>query len=388
MAPDGGPATYDRWKVQFFELNFGEEEDRAVASVLKSRWLTMGEKTKHFEEVFSQTVVDGALCTAVSSCTAALHMALLSLGVGPGDEVAIPALTFVADLNVVKLAGATPVLVDCESLDDWNVSAAGLREALGPRTKAVIIVHYAGYPCPMDQILSACGDRGVPLIEDVAHGPGATYKGKKLGTMGAVGCFSFFSNKNISVGEGGMFVTADKALHEKANLLRCHGMTTVTYDRFRGHAISYDVRQPGLNYRLDEIRAALGIVQTEKLYGANEQRRRLVLRYTELLKDVRELRIPFLAQMGGDNAFHIYPVLLGEGVDRLRVIESLKRAGIQTSIHYPAFSAFTAYKEFDPARTPVANAIAERVLTLPLHPRLSVDDVAFVAENLIRAVHG
>jgi dTDP-4-amino-4,6-dideoxygalactose transaminase len=213
------------------------------------------------------------------------------------------------------------------------------------------------------------------------------YKGKELGTFGDVGCFSFFTNKNLSVGEGGMFVTNSPELDRTGKLLRSHGMTTLTLDRYEGRAISYDVTRPGLNYRIDEMRAALGLVQLEKLKAANAKRGELVRRYTEGLHDVGAVQIPFRHLMKGENAFHIFPVLLGESVDRLQVIDRLKKAGIQTSIHYPCFASFTAHREYNAAQTPIAAAIAERVLTLPLHPNLRLSDVDYVVEHVREAVN-
>ena len=282
------------WKVQLFKLNYDDREVAAVADTVRSGWLTMGEKIQEFEAAFGKFLGEGVYCIATANCTAALHMALMALGVGPQDEVLVPALTFVADINVVKVCGATPILVDCTSLNDWNVDPQDLQRKITAKTRAMIIVHYAGYPCNMDAICSALekvnseraetGAAPIGLIEDAAHTPDATYKGRQCGTFGDIGCFSFFSNKNLSIGEGGMFVTRDKELDRKGRLLRSHGMSTLTLDRHKGRAISYDVMQPGLNYRMDEMRAALGLVQLEKLPAANSARKRLVEIYWEELK--------------------------------------------------------------------------------------------------------
>jgi len=376
-----------RWKVQLFELNYGEEEGAAAVEVIRSRWITMGERVREFERQFSERVVDGAYCTAVSSGTAALHMSLLALGVGPGDEVIVPALTFVADINVVRIVGAKPVLVDCQSYNNWNISAEGISKALTENTKGVIVVHYAGYPCHMDEILGVCEGQRVEVIEDAAHAPGARYKGRAVGTWGKVGCFSFFSNKNLSVGEGGMFVTRDPEIDRKAKLLRCHGMTTVTLDRYKGRAISYDVVVPGLNYRLDEIRAAIGIAQLEKLKAGNSKRRAIVELYNELLSGEEKISVPFAEYKAGESAYHIYPVLLDSSVDRTHVIERMRSAGIETSIHYPAFESFTAYRGLETYEVPIARDISRRALTLPLHPGMSEADVRYVVENLRKAIN-
>jgi dTDP-4-amino-4,6-dideoxygalactose transaminase len=345
--------------------------------------ITMGEKTQSFEKAFAEFLGQGVHCTATSSCTAALHMALLAAGVGPGDEVIIPALTFVADINVVRIVGASPVVVDCLSHEDWNISPEGIAAALTPRTKAVLIVHYAGYACDMDAIRAALraasGGRLVYLIEDCAHAPGTCYRGRACGTMGDIGCFSFFTNKNLSIGEGGMFVTRSARLHEKGRHLRSHGMTTLTLDRHRGRAVSYDVVRPGLNYRMDEIRAAMGLVQLEKLPEARRGGE-LVRRYRELLD-----RVPACALRNHASASQaiISFLLLDEAVDRMGVIAGLKHQGIQSSIHYPPFAQFTAYKESGLSATPIAWDISKRELTLPLFPTMSFGQVEFVCSALM-----
>jgi dTDP-4-amino-4,6-dideoxygalactose transaminase len=380
------------WKVQLFKLNYDDREVEAVANTVRSGWLTMGEKIQEFEAAFGKFLGEGVYCTATANCTAALHMALMALGVGQQDEVLVPALTFVADINVVKVCGASPVLVDCTSQHDWNIDPQDLKRKITEKTKAVIIVHYAGYPCNMDAIHSVLdkanterkkrGRAPIGLIEDAAHTPGATFKGQPCGTFGDVGCFSFFSNKNLSIGEGGMFVTRDKELDRKGKLLRSHGMTTLTLDRHKGRAISYDVLQPGLNYRMDEMRAALGLVQLEKLAGANSARKRLVALYVEELKALSGITIPFQGELEGSSAYHIFPLLVDWPHDRTAVIEALKAEGIQASIHYPDFRSFSAYKNELPNDTPIALEISSRSLTLPLYPTMAISEVRLVCDAL------
>ena len=376
-----------QWKVQLFKLNFDEREIKAVADVARSGWLTMGEQTKAFESRFSDFIGAGVQSIAVANGTAALHMSLLATGIGPGDEVIIPALTFVADINVVVMVGARPVLADCRSLEDWNVDPAEIKRKTTRRTKAVMIVHYAGWPCDMDEITRQCRAEGLALIEDSAHAIGAEWRGGKCGTFGDVACFSFFTNKNLSVGEGGMFVTRDGQLAEKGRFLRSHGMSTLTLDRHEGRAISYDVLQPGLNYRIDEFRAALGIIQLEKLVQANACRKALTERYVELLKDVRGVSVPFVNYPEhARSCFHIYPVLLMPGIDRGRVIGRMRDQGIQTSIHYPAIQGFSAFARMGLEPTPLANDISSRELTLPLYPNMTMGEVDLVVSSLRKAL--
>jgi dTDP-4-amino-4,6-dideoxygalactose transaminase len=366
------------WKVQLFKLNFDHREAEAVAAVIESGWLTMGERTTSFESQFASFLGSGAKAAAVSNGTAALHLALLALGIGEGDEVIVPAQTFVADINAVMLTGARPVMADCASFDDWNMSVEDIERKVTARTKAVMIVHYAGVPCDMDAITALCRARSLSLIEDCAHAPGATYKGRAVGTFGDIGCWSFFTNKNLSVGEGGMVTTLSPELDQQMRYLRSHGMTSLTLDRHQGRAISYDVVRPGLNYRIDEMRAALGIVQLAKLADANAARKRIVERYREAFSRLPGLVIPFHPTEDREPSYHIFPVLLPEGMDRMQVIEGLKRNGVQSSIHYPAIHEFSAYAGMELGKTPIADAVSRRELTLPLYPGMTDGDIEMV----------
>lgn len=378
--------TSKTWKVQLFELNFDQLESKAVKDVIESGWITMGDKTRQFEGGFAQFLGNEAKATAVSNGTAALHMALLALDIGPGDEIIVPALTFVADINVVRVVGAKPVLADCTSLHDWNMDPADIERKITSRTKALMIVHYAGYPCNMDEIVRLCRKHHVALIEDCAHAPGAEYRGQKCGTFGDIGCFSFFTNKNLSVGEGGMYVTRSKDLDQKGRYLRSHGMTTLTLDRHEGRAVTYDVIQPGLNYRMDEMRAALGLIQLDKLPGANAERKKLTELYVQLLSGVHGVSIPFINYPDRKPSYHIFPVLLDAQLNRLEVIRKLKEGGIQSSIHYPTFQEFSAYKACGLNSTPIATEISRRELTLPLFPTMGSEAVELVVEELLKAL--
>jgi dTDP-4-amino-4,6-dideoxygalactose transaminase len=376
------------WDIQLFKLNFDNQEVKAVSDVVAGGWLSMGEKIISFEESFGDFLGEGAHCKAVANGTAALHMALLALEVGRGDEVIIPSLTFVADANVVSLVGAIPKLADVTSLNDWNMSLVSVEEKITEKTKAVIVVHYAGYPCKeITEISKLCKKRGIALIEDVAHAPGASVDGKVCGTFGDIGCFSFFSNKNLSIGEGGMVSTLDPKLDKKLGYLRSHGMTTLTLDRHKGRAITYDVVQPGLNYRMDEMRAAIGSVQLDKLPAGNARRGELTERYRSNLKG-SAVSIPFGDQASNAaSVYHILPALLPENADRIAVIGALKEKRIQSSIHYPPFWDFTAYQgQFSPDDSPVTADICRRQLTLPLFPTMTEDEVDQVCDALLEAL--
>jgi dTDP-4-amino-4,6-dideoxygalactose transaminase len=375
------------WNVPLFDPDLGVEEEQALVEVIRSKWLTMGDRTKSFEREFAQAIgVPSAL--ALNSATAALHIGLAALGVGPGDDVIVPSLTFVATANAVRYCGARPVFADVATLDEWNIDAASIERALTPATKAIVVVHYAGYACDMPAIMALARSRGLAVVEDVAHAPCVALDGVALGAWGDVGCFSFFSNKNMTTGEGGMVTTHRADLAERMGWLRSHGMTTLTLDRHKGHAFGYDVVALGYNYRMSELNAALGLVQLKRVRERNAHRAQWVQAYRARLARIPGLRVPF-AQFRGESAYHLMPVLLPEGVSRHAVMSALKDAGIQSSIHYRPIDTFTAYVEagLGPSRSvPLSHLIGSRVVTLPLYPSMRLDQVHAVCECLESAV--
>jgi dTDP-4-amino-4,6-dideoxygalactose transaminase len=373
------------WRIPLADIDFGPEESAAVQAVLASKWLTMGGVTQQFEQEFA-AFTGAKYALSVSNATAALHMACLALGLGPGDEVIVPSLTFVATANAVRYVGATPVFADINGEDDFNISPAEIEKRITPQTRAILVVHYAGYPCDMPRIMEIAAKYGLEVIEDNAHGVGASLEGRQLGTWGAVGCFSFFSNKNMTTGEGGMLTTDRADLYEKLRVFRSHGMTTLTWDRHKGHAFSYDVVELGYNYRIDEIRAALGLEQLKKLPRNNARRAELTQLYRETMQELApKVTIPFSSHPGV-SSHHILPALLPKGIERVTVMEHLKSQGIQTSIHYPPVHSFTAYRELaTSAQLPLTEDIARREITLPLYPMMKEEDVISVVQE-IRAI--
>jgi len=369
------------WRVQLHKINYDDREYQAVKEVLDSGWLSISEKTLAFETEFSEFLGHNSKSLALSNCTAALHMALLALDIKEGDEIITPSLTFIADQNVTQMTGAKNVLADISSMEDWSVDPDDISAKITPKTKAVMIVHYAGFACDMERITALCKKHGLPLIEDCAHSPGADYKGQPLGTFGDIAAFSFFANKNIAIGEGGMVVTRNADLYEKLRLLRSHGMSVASFDRYKGRAVSYDVQSPGLNYRIHEISSALGLVQLEKLADANEKRKKLVEQYRSRLEKIPSVSIPFKNFSRGKPNYHIMPILLSEKTDRAAVIESMKQDGVQTSIHYPAIQNFSAYKD-KVNSTPKAEYVCAHELTLPLYPSMTAEEVDIVCDAL------
>lgn len=368
------------WRITLAETSVGEREREAVDEVLRSGWLSMGAVTERFEAAFAAYVgVPADHAVAVTNGTAALHLAAVALGLGPGDEVVCPSLTFVASAAAMRQAGADVRLADSLSLDDFSLDPAELERLAGPRTRAVVLLHYGGYPADVEAIERVTRERGLLVIEDAAHALGAALDGRACGTMGDAGCFSFFPNKNMTTAEGGMVVFRDVETAARARLLRSHAMTTLTWDRHRGHAASYDVVDVGFNYRLDEIRAALGLVQLSRLDELNAARAEVAGWYRELLGPDARFALPSFGGRG-TSAHHLAAAVAPSQEERERARETLRAEGIQTSVHYPAIHRFTRYATGD--RLPTAEAIADRALTLPLHPRLARGDVEEVCAVL------
>jgi len=378
------------WKVPLADVTLGPEEIAAVTEVLQSGWLSMGPKTQEFEDRFAHFL--GVKYTfAVANGTAALHLACEVLGMGPGDEVLCPALTFVASANAIIYNGARPVFVDVTGPQDLNLSVADAASKVSGRTRAIMVVHYGGYPCDMEAIAALAGRHGLKIIEDCAHAPGAVYHSSQgprlLGTLGDIGCFSFFANKNLTTGEGGMVVTNDDELAGKIKTARSHGMTTLTWDRHRGHSFSYDVVARGYNYRLDEMRSALGLVQLNRLEPGNARRQELTYAYRAQLKDLDHLEVPFRDFPGG-SAHHLFPILLRDCGGRTDFMAALAQQSIQTSIHYPPVHLFSYYRSLWEAghdhRLPLTEEISARLVTLPLFPAMTMAQL----DTVVAAIRG
>lgn len=376
------------WRVTLADVNLGIEEENAVLEVLRSGWLTMGAVTQAFEHEFA-AFVGAKHAIAVNNATAALHLACLAVGLGKGDEAIIPSLTFVATANAVRYTGAKVVFADIESEDWLCICPRAIEDRVSEKTKAIVVMHYAGFSCDMPEIMRIAKERGLAVVEDAAHAVGASLDGKALGTWGDVGCYSFFGNKNMTTGEGGMVVTNDDQIAEKVRILRSHGMTTLTWDRHKGHASTYDVVELGYNYRLDEIRSAIGREQLKKLPAGNARREVLVNRYRQAFAEsAPELGLPF-AEKRGISSQHIFPVLLPEGMDKESFRELLKQDGIQTSFHYPPVHTFEIYRDplqrFEQTLWMTEN-VSRRQVTLPLFPTMTDEQQGWVIESVIKAL--
>ncbi len=370
-----------KWKVPLFDVDFDESELKAVQDVISSGWLTMGEITWRLERQFADFVgVKNAF--AVSSCTAALHIANMALGIGSGHEVVCPSLNFVAGANSIVYTGAKPVFAEIKDLNELNIAAEDVEKKITRNTKAVQVMHYGGYPCDMDKIMELSDKYDLSVIEDCAHALGAEYKNRKCGTIGDIGCFSFFSNKNMTTAEGGMITTNNDNLSERIKLMRSHGMTSLTLDRHYGHAFSYDVVRLGFNYRIDEIRSAIGMVQLKKLPKNNDRRRDLTLLYRERLTGMEGIIVPF-EHYNGISSYHIFPIILDTKSDRTGFMEFLKARGIQSSIHYPPIHLFKYYRRTfgtGEGQLSLTEDASKRLVTLPLYPTMGDERVHNVCD--------
>lgn len=373
-------------ELPLFDLRLEEEDFQAVAETLRSGWLTLGPRTAAFEEAFAEHL--GARhAVAVSSCTAALHLAYLAAGVGPGDEVIVPAFTFAATANAVIYCGATPVFAEIYSRENPSLDPQDVERLITPRTKAVCVVHFAGYAAAADELRKLCDARGIALIEDVAHAPSATLGGRKLGTWGLAGAFSFFSNKVLSVGEGGLLCTDDDDVAAFARSRRSHAMTSGTWDRHSGRTDTYDVTALGFNYRLDEPRSALLLSRLKRLEQDISRRRELTLRYRELLAGVGGIIVPFKDEDIPSSSCYVIPIMLERDGTQAEVSSRLRERGIQTSIFYPSIHRFSAYRERYPDLSlPITELASRTELTLPFYPHMTHDDQDRVVSALAETV--
>ena len=374
--------------IPFARPDVGDAEIDAVARVMRTGWLSTGAETRAFEQEFSAFLGDGLQAVAVNSATAGLHLALEAIGIGPGDEVIAPTLTFTATVEVARYLGADAVLVDVDPVT-LNMDPAALEAAITPRTKAILPVHYSGLACDMDAIYAVAQRHGLKVVEDAAHSLPTTYKGATIGTLpSAATVFSFYANKTMTTGEGGMVITRDEALAARMRVMRLHGISRDAFDRFTSTkpAWHYEIVAPGFKYNMTDMASAVGRVQLQRLPAFLARRQQLAARYMRELSDL-PLILPADAPPGEKHAWHMYVVRLSDDarVTRDEVIQRLSDAGIGTSVHYLPLHRQPYWRDRYGLRAedyPVADKAFERMISIPLYTTMTDDDQTRVIAEL------
>jgi dTDP-4-amino-4,6-dideoxygalactose transaminase len=374
------------WKVPLADVTVTDDDMEVVVEAYRSGWLSMGPRTQQFEEAFAD-YVGVRRAVAVANGTAALHLMYAACGLGPGDEVIVPSLTFVATVNAVRYVGATPVFADIAGdLEPW-LDPDAVERAIGPRTRAIVHMPYGGHPGSLREVAEVAERHGLMLLQDAAHAIGSRIDGRQVGSIGRAAAFSFFSNKNLAIGEGGMVGTDDDEVADRLRLLRSHGMTALSWDRQRGHASGYDVVALGYNYRLDDPRAALGRHRLARLDAENARRAEHDAAYRASLAQAELLRCALPPQPGVAPAHHLFTVVLDDDVDREDVRRRLSEDGVQTSVHYPPVHGFSTFAgDGDPDALPFTERYADRVVTLPMFAGMTDTQREIVVGSLLAAV--
>lgn len=375
-------------KVPFFRLELEEKEIEAVVSVMRSGWLTTGAQAMQFEKEFAAYVGGGVEAVAVNSNTAGMHLALEALGIGPGDEVIVPTLTFTATAEVVRYLGADPVIVDVDP-DDLCIDINAAARAITPRTRAIMPVHFGGMPCQMDRIHELAKSAGIAVVEDAAHAIPCRFAGTQVGASGSnAAVFSFYANKTITTGEGGMVVSANPAIIKRAKVMRLHGIDRDAFQRFTTNSSQwqYDVIAPGFKYNMTDVAAALGRHQLQRADQLYQRRHAIAMRYNEALADL-PVKLPPAGTADRLHSWHLYVIRITDSapVSRDALLERLSEQGIGFSVHYRPLHRLTYWREryaLDDTHFPVASEHADTCATLPLFPAMSDEEV----ERVVQAV--
>jgi dTDP-4-amino-4,6-dideoxygalactose transaminase len=372
--------------LPFHQPSIGEAEIEAVVETMRSGWLTTGPRVAELEAAFAATV-GSRNAVAVNSCTAALHLALDAIGLGRGDEVIVPAMTFAATAEVVRYFDATPVLVDCDPVF-LNIAADEIESKITDRTRAIIPVHFAGHPCDMDAIRDIAARHDLRVIDDAAHAFPATYRGEPVGRIADVTCFSFYATKTITTGEGGMITTDDDELAARMRMMSLHGISKDAWSRYTAAGSwYYEILEPGFKYNLTDVAAAIGLVQLGRHRELYHERLQLARMYSESLADAPALRLP-TASADATHAWHLYVVQLDVDrltIDRGAVIELLRARNIGTSVHFIPLHLHPYYRNmygYTPESFPTAARVYERTVSLPMFPGMTGDDIWYVSESL------
>lgn len=371
--------------IPFAQPLFGKEEKKEMLATLDSGWATLGPRTKQFEEQFAE-YVGAKYAVGLTSCTAALHLSLVEAGIGPGDEVITSIFTFTASSNPVIHVGAKPVFVDIDR-DTFHIDVSKIEEKITKKTKAIIPIHYAGQPVDMVKIKALAKKHNLIVIEDAAHAVGTEFKGKKIGSHSDYVCFSFHPIKNISTGDGGMITTNSKRIADHLSQLRLHGMSK---DAWKRHSAAgswkYDITEPGYKYNMFDIQAALGIQQLKKLEKFIDIRTKYAQLYDKLFSKTPEITVPFI-QKNARHAYNLYTIKVDTSnlkVDRDFIVDELKKKGIGVSVYFIPLHYFTFYKKlgYKMGDFPVAEEVFEQIISLPLYPKMTLQEVRYIASTL------
>jgi Predicted pyridoxal phosphate-dependent enzyme apparently involved in regulation of cell wall biogenesis len=360
--------------IPVLQPSIGEEEIEAVAEVLRSGWLGLGPKTEQFEQQFA-SYAGSRFAVALNSGTAALHLALEILGIGPGDEVIVPSITFISTVHAVSYVGATPVFADIDPAT-MNLTAEEIERKITNRTKAIVVVHMGGHPCDMDAIHELARTRGIKVVEDAAHACGAEYKGKLIGSISELTCFSFHAVKNLTSGEGGAITCNVEWMNRKLREKRWVGISRDTWIRSSSekvYAWQYFVDQVGYKYHMNDLQAAIGLVQLQKLKRLNERRREIADRYISELSSLDWIELP-REQPYARSSWHLFQIKLKDQTARDRLIAHLQEENIATGVHYYPCHLHPCYIDLK-AVVPISTEIWKRILTLPIHPNITEDDL-------------
>ena len=391
LAIDGGTPVRDQFLV-FGKPCLGDEEAQEILDTLRSTWIGTGPKTIKFEQMFAE-YVQSKHALAVNSCTAALHLGLLAAGIGPGDEVITSPLTFAATANVIVHTGARPVFADIDPVT-LNIDPQAIERAITPRTKAIIPVHFGGLSCEMDEIMSLAKQHKLAIIEDAAHAVGTRYRGRMIGGLGNVACFSFYANKNLTTGEGGMVTTDSDEVANKVEIFRLHGLSKHAWQRYSSRKLLLsDALYPGYKYNMPDLMASLGIHQLKKQEGFLEIREKYAARYDEAFAHMPGVRLQFRPRDPENrHALHLYVLILDLAqfrVSRNDIIGALLAENIGAALHYRALHTHPFYRETFGYRAedyPVAASIGESIFSLPLTPGMTEADVEDVTEGVSKVL--
>jgi dTDP-4-amino-4,6-dideoxygalactose transaminase len=374
--------------VPFFRPTIGEDEINEVVASLRSGWLTTGPKTKQFEDEFASLMGEGCHAIAVNSATAAMHLALEALGIGEGDEVIVPTYTFTATAEVIRYLGATPVFVDCDEAT-FNMTAAHAEVAITDKTKAIMPVHFAGLPCDMTSLVDLARANGLRLVDDAAHALPTRHAGKMIGNCGAdATAFSFYANKTMTTGEGGMLVTRDDAIADRARKMRLHGISRDVFNRFTDRKANwqYDIVAPGYKYNMTDMAASIGLHQLKKLEAFRDARAKICASYDAKLADL-PLILPSAGGSEDYHSRHLYIIRVADtaALDRNALIAGLQERNIGVSVHYTPLHRMTYWQEscgLQEGAFPNAEAIGSSCVSLPLYPDMTGEELDYVVSAL------